>query len=97
MGQVSREDGSKFSSEQLNELLHCLHYFFSFALGRWAGLALPIGFDSDGNRIFEEWGLRSIADGPWRGGSSWFDSHHGELLPQVFPGFMKILDQYSLA
>src|SRR5213594_4444443 len=22
--------------------------------------------------------------------SSWFDSHHGELLSQVFPGFMKI-------
>jgi hypothetical protein len=87
MGQITRADGSTFSSEQLDELLNCLHYFLSFALGRWAGVALPVGFDAAGNKVFEEWGLRITADGPWHGGSSWFDSHHGELLSQLFPGF----------
>lgn len=90
MGQITREDQSTFSSEQLAEFLNCLHRFLSFALGRWAGVALPVGFDTDGNRVFEEWGLRITADGPWHGGKSWFDSHHSELLPQVFPGFVTL-------
>jgi hypothetical protein len=90
MGQITRVDESTYSSEQLTELLNCLHYFLSFALGRWAGVALPVGFDAAGNRVFEEWGMRITADGAWHGGSSWFDSHHSELLSQIFPGFVTL-------
>lgn len=90
VGRIHREDGSTFSSEQLNDLLSCLQYFFSFASGRWAGVALPIGFDATGNRTFETWGMGKTADGAWNGSSSWFDEHHGELLSQVFPGFMSL-------
>lgn len=89
-GQITRDDEATFPSERVSEFLNCLHYFLSFALGRWAGVALPVGFDPDGNRVFEEWGLRITADGPWRGGTSWFDAHHSELLPQVFPGFVSL-------
>jgi hypothetical protein len=88
LGRIEREDGSTFSSEQLDDLLNCLQYFLSFALGRWAGVALPVGFDAQENRIFERWGAAKTADGGWNGSSSWFDQHHGELLSQVFPGFM---------
>ncbi len=88
MGQVVREDGTKFSSEDLDDLLACLHYFLSFALGRWVGLALPVGFNTEGNRVFEQWGLPRTAGGPWNGSCSWFDEHHGELLSLVFPGFL---------
>jgi hypothetical protein len=70
MGQVAREDHSTFSTQQFGELLNCLHYFLSFSLGRWAGVALPVGFDNTGNTVFEEWGLRISADGPWHGGKS---------------------------
>jgi hypothetical protein len=90
MGRITREDESTFSSEQLNGLMTTLHYFLSFALGRWAGVALPIGLDIAGNKVFEEWGLRITADGSWNSSSSWFDSHHSEQLSEVFPGFMKI-------
>jgi hypothetical protein len=89
-GKISRDDESTYSSEQLAELLNCLHYFLSFSLGRWAGVALPVGFDPNGNRVFEEWGLRITADGLWPGGKSWFDSHHSEFLPQAFPGFVAL-------
>ena len=79
MGQIAREDGSTFSSEQLDDLLICLHYFFSFAMGRWAGLALPIGFDADGNKVYEQWGMRVTAQGSWQA-CFWFDlGHHGEI------------------
>lgn len=90
VGRIAREDGSTFSSQQLDDLLSCLQYFLSFALGRWAGVALPIGFDAAANRVHEEWGMRITADGPWKGSSSWFDPRHGELLSQVFPGFLSL-------
>jgi hypothetical protein len=69
MGQVEREDGSAFSSEMLSRLLSALHQFLSFAFGRWAGVALAIGVDAQGNRCHEEWGPRLTADGQWRGSS----------------------------
>lgn len=88
VGTMSRDDGTVFDDEQLDELLSCLHYFLSFALGRWAGLALPVGVDVSGNRVFEEWGLRHISSGVWNGGCAWWDSMHSELLSEVFPGFV---------
>jgi hypothetical protein len=90
VGEIVREDGATFTSEQLDDLLTCLHHFLSFTLGCWAGVALPIGFDHNGNRVFEQWGIRRIASGSWNPMGSWFDRHHGELLSQVFPGFMSL-------
>jgi hypothetical protein len=87
MGEIRREDGSTFPSDQLDGLMHCLHAFLSFVLGRWAGIAFPVGFDKDGKKIFEQWGLPSTAPGDWQCSASWFDSHHGELLTQTFRGF----------
>jgi hypothetical protein len=87
---IQRENGSPFSSEQLEDLIGCLHYFLSFAFGRWTGIALPTGFDANGNKVFEQWGIGNAADGAWRGDLSWFDQLHAELLPQVFPGFRSL-------
>lgn len=87
MGKIEHVDGSTFSSQQLQGLLQCLHYFLSFALGRWAGVALPVGLNQDGDRVFEQWGTPRIATDHWNPSLSWFDEHHAELLSQVFPGF----------
>ncbi len=84
---IERTDGSVFSSDSSEEVLFCLHHFLSFALGRWAGLALPVGFTDSGEKVFEQWGLPMAASGEWSGGQSWFDLHHGQLLSEVFPGF----------
>ncbi len=87
MGKIVWDDGSPFSSEQLEHVLNCVHSFLSLALGRWAGVALPIGFDKDGNRAFEQWGMPKVASGSWNGSCSWFDVHHGGLLSDLFPTF----------
>jgi hypothetical protein len=90
VGRVARRDNVSFSSDELDRILSGIHYFVSFALGRWAGIALPVGFNSGGERCHEEWGTRMTANGPWDGGTSWFDVRHGDLLGQVFPGFMAL-------
>jgi len=90
MGRIERQDGSEFSSEDLSELLTCIHDFLSLALGRWAGVALPVGLDAAGNHVFEEWGLPRLSPGAWEGSCSWFDEHHGGMLQQVFPGFRSL-------
>lgn len=88
VGQVTRENGAAFSSEQLEDILLCLHYFLSFSMGRWTSIALPVGFNNEGKKVYERWGIERTSDGTWNGSSSWFDKHHGELLSQVFPGFI---------
>jgi hypothetical protein len=89
MGKIEKEDGTPFSIKELEDLIACLHYFLSFLLGRWAGFALPIGFNEDNERVFEQWGLGRVAKGRWNG-SSWFDDQHSEIISQVFPGFHSI-------
>ncbi len=87
MGKIEREDSSAFSIAQAEYLLSCLRQFLSFALGRRIGIALPIGLDINGQRVFEQWDLPLMTAGSWNGSYSWFDSHHGSLLSEVFPGF----------
>ena len=93
VGEIARQDGSVFTSGQLNDLINCLHDFLSFVLGRWAGIAFPVGFDIAGNRVFEQWGVNTVPPGPWHGANSWFDESHGEWLSEVFPGFILLRRQ----
>jgi hypothetical protein len=95
MGRIEREDGSEFSSGQLEDLLMCVDLFLSFALGRWAGVALPVGLDAAGNKTFEQWGLPQTTAGGWCRSCSWFDENHGGLLSDVFPGFFALWNDRS--
>jgi hypothetical protein len=90
MGKIERDNASTFTSEQLEDILQCLHYFLSFSLGRWAGLGFPIGYDDAGEIVFEQWGLPLVSSGLGKGSGSWFDEHHGDFLAKVFPGFFRL-------
>jgi hypothetical protein len=90
VGEIVREDGSAYDDERLKQLLCCLHYCLSFALGRWVGIALPVGFDLNGSKVFEQWGMPIAADGSWKGPTSWFDDRHGQSLIDLFPGFYEL-------
>lgn len=95
MGKVEREDGSTFSWDQGEHVLSCTRQFLSFALGRRIGIALPIGLDANGQRVFEQWDLPLITAGAWTGSYSWFDKRHGEMLSEVFPGFFNLWNSAS--
>lgn len=86
---IEREDGSAFSSTELNDLLTCFRHYLTFILGRWAGLALPIGYDTHGNKVFEQLNLPQIAPGRWKENSPW-PAGKGIFLKETFPGFYKL-------
>lgn len=84
-GVLKRVDNEPFKVALAEDILHALFQFFSFARGTWTGPILPVGLDGTGKRVWEQWGASSVT--PWRSVSTWFDSHHGSLLGEVFAGF----------
>jgi hypothetical protein len=93
-GACSRSDGEAFTVGDAEHLLEILRLFLSFARGAFCSLPLRAGVDADGNKIWEQWGNQPVE--PWLGKPwttiSWFDTMHGEILPQVFPGFWHLLE-----
>lgn len=90
VGEIVRDDGGTFTSEQAEDVLTCVHQCLSFALGRWTAMGLPVGFDGAGKRVFEQWGLPLASGGSWHGSTAWFDAHHGDMLARFFPGFWRL-------
>lgn len=86
-GRVQRLDQQSFSISGVSDVLNALHYFLSFARGVWTGPALVRGVDSNGLRVWEEWGARLCSQ--WSTVESWFDSRRADLLAEVFPGFWR--------
>ncbi len=87
IGQMERLDKKSFKIEECQKILLALHYFLSFAAGYFTGPILPIGFNKNNEQIWKEWytGLKT----KYTGILSWFDVRHGELLEEVFHGFLK--------
>jgi len=87
VGEIERLNKRNFSKDECEEILLILHYFLSFAAGYFTGPILPIGFNENNEQIWEEWhtGLKTRYDSE---GLSWFDIMHGEILEEVFPGFL---------
>lgn len=90
VGKMERADGRTFTQSEADEILGALYYFFSFTRGLWSAPNLPVGFDPQGNRVWEQWGARSSTS--WKVVNHWFDRSHSGSLGELFPGF---LDRYS--
>jgi len=73
------------------KITDALCFFFSFAVGRYSPVVLPVGFDSSGIESWYEWKDWLIPQ--WGKTISWFSGKKNwDGLGQVFPGFMKIWD-----
>jgi hypothetical protein len=53
--ELRRADGAAFTAAEVEPLLTALHVGMSFALGRWAAPMLPVGEDSAGKVVWEDW------------------------------------------
>lgn len=88
-GVVQRIDGRTFSAEEADSLLDVLRLFLSFARGGFCCPILPKALARNGDDVWEQWGIGPVLS--WCYTPSCFDSMHGHILSEVFPGFWDCL------
>ncbi len=86
ISELEASDGRTFTGDEAAHVLHGLQLALSFALGRWVAPALPVGLDSRGDTVWEQWA-------PWRcdhlrGHQSWWDTHTGDDLKTFVAAFL---------
>lgn len=86
IGKIERSDGKNFTVSEVKNILDCLHFFFSFARGRWSSPILPIGYDVNDNKVWMHWEATIIDS--WQTQTSWFNLTD-KSLSELFPGFFK--------
>lgn len=79
--EIRRSDGANFTSEDVEPVLDALHLGISFAIGRWVAPVAPVGFDSAGCRVWEEWATRVCTAGA-PGTLHWWPNQHDWLLAE---------------
>jgi hypothetical protein len=84
---IERQDAASFSIDDFKALSEGLRRFLSFVQGRWIGLVLPVGYDSDERAVRQEWGPWRMD--PWEYYDSWADPQEGSHLGEAFCGFVR--------
>lgn len=90
-GRLTSADGTVFSPDQGEDVLHALRVLLSFAAGDWAAPFLPVGVDPSGDRVWARWG--HPVSRPWHGRFHWLSNLHPEALEEVFAQFMSLWGQ----
>lgn len=86
VGRFSKSDGSSFTGNEANEYLRSTCNALSFAKGAWCYPVCPVGFDTQGNRVWESW---LSPKEHWQKPQSWFSPHHGSQLSEMFAKYSK--------
>lgn len=97
VGELRRSDHEAFDATAASNVLFGWQLAMSFALGRWVAPALPVGFDPQEQRVWEQWA-------PWRcdtmsGYESWWDTHNADGLRQFVDAYLKAyldVDQHEV-
>ncbi|ONF73725.1 hypothetical protein [Amycolatopsis keratiniphila] len=88
--EITRADGGNFTAMEFAPLQQALHFGFSFAFGRWVGPTGPIGMDSTGSIVWQQWGDFFCEPGR-SGGLAWLYHIYNEdlcdLLTRVYAAF----------
>jgi hypothetical protein len=87
VGEIKRSDNKLFKVGEVNELLTCLYYFFSFIMGSWVAPLLPIGYDDHDSIVWEQWGDRRTDS--WLNFESWLDLFHHDSISALLLGFWR--------
>ena len=85
VGRLERVDGKKFDAKKSDGVFEVMFRYLSFCRGEWVAPILPIGFDANGDRVWEKW--RSWKIERWKNVDNWFNWHSEEGLSKGFPGF----------
>jgi len=87
VGKLTRADGTTFTSPACDDVLESLQFFLSFVRGQWVAPIIAVGFDEDGNRVWQDWTLRRIGKAP--AFDSWCPVHNVSFVEAVFPRFFE--------
>lgn len=89
--EVRRVDSGTFDVDSASQLLECFRVCLSFAFGRWVAPALPVGYDSTDQVVWEEW-TAPICDPAKTIGSAWLyplrSDDLAELVKRALPAFL---------
>jgi hypothetical protein len=86
VGKLEKLDGQSFSGNEAKEFLDIFANFLSFARGFSVPLILLVGYDVEGNQIWQHWD--SSGGNSWKNVNSWCPTQDGGKLAEVFPGFL---------
>lgn len=86
--EISKTNSKSFTYINAKDLIRSLSRYFSFCRGYFTVPILSVGLDRNDKKVFERW-IKEPIDS-WRDNLSWFDSEHGNLLREVFPGYLKL-------
>ncbi|HAG83144.1 MAG TPA: hypothetical protein DCL61_18760 [Cyanobacteria bacterium UBA12227] len=90
IGKIEHSPQNLFDTKEVDNLLTALGYFCSFCRGFWTFPILPVGYDINGDKVWEQWAAYKAT--PWKSVSSWFPDSTAlvrpcESLSMLFPGF----------
>ena len=86
VGKLEKLEGQTFSGKEAREFLKIFADFLSFARGFHISVILLIGYDVQGQKIWEYW--QEQKGDSWRRINSWCPKHDGNQLAKVFSGFL---------
>lgn len=89
VGLIERTDGSTFTGKDAFSMVSALELFLTFFKGSQCEPVCPVGFDSEGNRVWSIWSA-PLQVGP--GWEDWLQKNEDtDLLKEYsFPGFMSM-------
>jgi len=85
---IRRKHNQLISEKHIANILEALKYLLSFARGMWITPIIPVAFNRNKILHWEEWG--TVVQDQWISTNTWYDEKHGEMLGDMFPGFMKL-------
>jgi hypothetical protein len=88
VGKLERLDGKKFAAKTSEKVFDALFRYLSFCRGAWVAPILAVGFDENGDRVWEKW--RGWKMERWKNVHNWFNDHSEEGLSKGFAGFYRL-------
>jgi hypothetical protein len=86
VGKLEKLNGQTFTGNEATDFLKIVADFLSFARGFRVPLILFVGYDAEGNKIWQHW--NSSVGHSWKYVGSWFPENEAHILADVFPGFL---------
>ena len=84
-GIVHRTDGEGFPKDDAHIFLRGLEHFLSFVCGSQSSASNVVGFDSEENEAWKQWGSYHVSQ--WKRRRSWSDVTIRGVLPEIFERF----------